>query len=209
MFGYACGETPGPDAGADLLRARHPALAVRGAACRQDAAAGSRCEEPGDPAICRRQAGAGHQGRRLDPALRSDRAATRCARSCARMSLETLPDGWMCDEEQFSRQPDRPLCDRRPRRRRRRHRPQDHRRYLWRRRAAWRRRVFRQGPDQGRPLGRLCGALSREERRRRRARRALHDPGRLCDRRRQAAVVLCRYRRRGATRQSSPRCCRS
>ena len=43
--------------------------------------------------------------------------------------------------------------------------------------------------------GRLCGALSREERRRRRARRALHDPGRLCDRRRQAALVLCRYRR--------------
>ena len=45
--------------------------------------------------------------------------------------------------------------------------------------------------------GRLCRALSRQERRRRGARRALHDPGRLCDRRRQAAVVLCRYRRSG------------
>ena len=53
----------------------------------------------------------------------------------------------------FSRQSDRPLCDRRSRRRRRRDRPQDHRRYLWRRGAAWRRRVFRQGPDQGRSLG--------------------------------------------------------
>jgi hypothetical protein len=55
--------------------------------------------------------------------------------------------------------------------------PQDHRRYLWRRGAAWRRRVFRQGPDKGRPLGCLCGALSREECRRRRSRRSLHDPG--------------------------------
>ena len=45
------------------------------------------------------------------------------------------------------------------------HRAQDHRRHLWRRRPAWRRRFLRQGSDQGRPLGRLCGALSREERR--------------------------------------------
>ena len=42
-------------------------------------------------------------------------------------------------------------------------RPQDHRRHLWRRSPPWRRRLLRQGSDQGRPLGRLCGALSREE----------------------------------------------
>ena len=150
MFGYACSETPGIDAGADLLRARHPALAVRSAACREHAAAGSRLEEPGDAAICRRQAGAGDQGRRLDPAFRPDRARTRCARSCGRTCSKPCPTGWMCDEEQFSRQPDRALCDRRARRRRRRHRPQDHRRHLWRRCAAWRRRVFRQGSDQSR-----------------------------------------------------------
>jgi hypothetical protein len=46
-------------------------------------------------------------------------------------------------------------------------RAQDHRRYLWRRGPAWRRRVLRQGPDQGRPFGRLCRALSRQEHRRR------------------------------------------
>ena len=49
-----------------------------------------------------------------------------------------------------------------------------------------------QGSDQGRPLGRLCGALSRQERRRGRARRPLHDPALLRHRRRQAALDLCR-----------------
>jgi hypothetical protein len=43
-------------------------------------------------------------------------------------------------------------------------RPQDHRRYLWRRSPAWRRRVLGQGSDQGRPLGGLCRALSGQER---------------------------------------------
>ena len=63
-------------------------------------------------------------------------------------------------------------------------RPQDHRRHLRRRGAARRRRVLGQGPDEGRPLGRLRRALRREEHRRRRARRPLPDPGRLRDRRR-------------------------
>jgi S-adenosylmethionine synthetase len=45
-------------------------------------------------------------------------------------------------------------------------RAQDHRRYLWRRGPARRRRVLGQGPDQGRPLGRLYHPLSRQERRR-------------------------------------------
>ena len=40
------------------------------------------------------------------------------------------------------------------------YRPQDHRRHLWRCRPTWRWCVLRQGPDQGRPLGSLCGALS-------------------------------------------------
>ena len=56
----------------------------------------------------------------------------------------------------------------------------------------WRRRVLRQGPDQSRPLSRLCGALSRQERGRRGPRGSLLDPDRLCDRRRQAAFGLCR-----------------
>ena len=37
---------------------------------------------------------------------------------------------------------------------------------------AWRRRLLGQGPDQGRPLGRLCRALSRQEHRRGRPRAA-------------------------------------
>ena len=52
-------------------------------------------------------------------------------------------------------------------------RAQDHRRHLRRRRAARRRRVLGQGPDEGRPLGRLRRALRGEERRRRGARRPL------------------------------------
>ena len=70
--------------------------------------------------------------------------------------VNTLPDGLDVPRGGVLRQPDRALRHRRPRRRHRPHRPQDHRRHLWRRRAAWRRRLLRQGPDQGRPLGRLC-----------------------------------------------------
>ena len=62
-------------------------------------------------------------------------------------------------------EPHRHFRDRRAGRRRRADRPQDHRRHLWRRGAPRRRRVFRQGSDQGRPLGGLCGALSGQERR--------------------------------------------
>ena len=82
------------------------------------------------------------------------------------------------------RQPDRPLRHRRPRRRRRPHRPQDHRRHLRRHGPPRRRRVLRQGPVEGRPLGRLRGALRRQERRRRRPGRPRRGPGRLRDRRR-------------------------
>ena len=81
-------------------------------------------------------------------------------------------------------QPDRPLRHRRPRRRRGPDRPQDHRRHLRRHGPPRRRRVLGQGPVEGRPLGRLRGALGRQERRRRRPRRPRRGPGRLRDRRR-------------------------
>ena len=54
-----------------------------------------------------------------------------------------------------------------------RHRPdraQDHRRHLRRRCASRRRRLLGEGPDEGRPLGRLRRALRGQERRRRRSR---------------------------------------
>ena len=91
------------------------------------------------------------------------------------------------------------------------HGPQDHRRHLWRRGPPRRRRLLRQGPDQGRPLGRLRGALSRQERGGGRPCRSLHDPALLCHRRRQAAVDLCRPRRqpqqdrRGQAREGAER----
>ena len=99
------------------------------------------------------------------------------------------------------RQPDRQVRDRRPDGRRRAHRPEDHRRHLRRRRAARRRRVLGQGPDEGRPLGRLRRALRREERRRRRARRPLPDPGRLRDRRRAPVLDPRRVLRHRARRR--------
>ena len=107
-------------------------------------------------------------------------------------------------------QPDRQLRGRRTGRRLRPDRPQDHRRHLRRLRPARRRRLLRQGPDQGRPLGRLCGALSRQERGGRRPRRALHHPGRLCDRRRRSDVAAGRHprHRQGRRGTSSQRCCR-
>ncbi len=60
-------------------------------------------------------------------------------------------------------------------------------------------------PDQGRSFGSLRRALSRQERRGRRPRRPLHDPGVLRHRRRQAAVDLCRYPRYRQSRRGSSR----
>ena len=108
---------------------------------------------------------------------------------------EVIPAELLSRRDRLPHQPDRQLRDRRPRRRRRPDRAQDHRRHLRRRGPARRRRVQRQGPDQGRPLGRLHHPLPRQEHRRRRPRPALHDPARLRDRRVEAAVALCRHPR--------------
>jgi len=52
---------------------------------------------------------------------------------------------------------------------------------MWRG-PAWRRRLLGQGPDQGRPLRRLCRALPGQERGRRRPGRSLHHSAVLCHR---------------------------
>ena len=80
------------------------------------------------------------------------------------------------------REPDRAVRARRPARRLRAHRPQDHRRHLRRHGPPRRRRVLGQGPDQGRPLGRVRGAPDREGGRRGRARQAVRGAGRVRDR---------------------------
>ncbi len=137
----------------------------------------------------------------------ADRRAT-CRRSSSPTSARRCPTGWITENHRLARQPDRQVRHRRPGRRLRPHRPQDHRRHLRRRGPARRRRVLGQGPDQGRPLGRLRRALSRQERGRRRSRRPLHHPDLLRDRRVAAAVDLrrpARHRpgRRGQAREGA------
>ena len=63
-------------------------------------------------------------------------------------------------------EPHRAVRDRRSEGRHRAHRSQDHRRHLRRYGAARRRVLLGQGPDQGRPVRRVHGALRRQERRR-------------------------------------------
>ena len=107
-----------------------------------------------------------------------------------------LPKGWMPQKDSdFLVNPTGNFVVGGPGRRLRPDRPQDHRRHLRRLRPAWRRRFLRQGSDQGRPLGRLCRALSRQERGRRRPCRTLHHPGRLRDRRRRSDVAPGRHAR--------------
>ncbi len=79
-------------------------------------------------------------------------------------------------------QPDRPVRRRRPDGRRGPDRPQDHRRHLRRVRPPRRRRVLRQGPVEGRPVGRVRDALGRQERRGRGAGRAHRGAGGVRDR---------------------------
>ncbi len=107
-------------------------------------------------------------------------------------------------QDHLAHQSDRQILYRRSRRRRRPHRPQDHRRHLWRRGPAWRRRVLRQGPDQGGSFGGLRRALCRQEHRCRRSCRPLHAAARLRDRRGAAAVDLYRHprHRKGAGGQA-------
>ena len=82
-----------------------------------------------------------------------------------------------------ARQPDRQLRERRPARRLRAHGPQDHRRHVRRHGPARRRCIQRQGPDEGRPVGRLRGAERRQERGRRGHCRAVRGAGRVRHRR--------------------------
>ena len=85
--------------------------------------------------------------------------------------------------EELPRQPHRPLRDRRARGRLRADRPQDHRGHLRRHGPPRRRRVLRQGPVEGGPLGGLRRALRGQERGGRRPGRPLRGAGGLRDRR--------------------------
>ena len=80
-------------------------------------------------------------------------------------------------------QPDRPVRDRRSARRRRAHRPEDHRGHLRRHGPPRRRRLQRQGPVQGGPVGGVRRPLGRQEHRRGQAGPPVRGPGGLRDRR--------------------------
>ena len=117
------------------------------------------------------------------------------------------PEGAAGRGHPYPDQPDRALRDRRPAGRLRPDRPQDHRRHLRRHGPPRRRRLLRQGPDEGRPLGGVRGPLRGEERRRGRAGRALRGPARLRHRRGAAGLdhdrdVRHRQGRRGDHRAS-------
>ena len=205
MFGYACNETP------ELMPAplyyAHKILKILSDARRSGAEKGLGPDaksqvtvryENGKP-VEATQIVVSHQ--HTEEALTSE-DVSRIVRPYVE---KALPAGWITPQDRLAHQPDRQVLHRRPRRRLRPDRPQDHRRHLRRRGAAWRRRLLRQGPDQGRPFGRLCRPLSRQERRRRRPRRPLHDPIVLCDRRRPAAVDLCRPARHRPCRRGQAR----
>ena len=204
----------GADAGATPVFAQYPEVDGRRATLRQAAAARAGREEPGHAAVRRRQAGARDRDRRVDAAQgkgrqararvgrhQRDRPSVREERAAGRM--DAAGGALLCES-------DGPLRHRRTGRRQRAHRAQDHRRHLRRCSPAWRRRVLRQGPLEGRPLGCLRRALPREERGRRRPRRPLHDPALLRDRRRASAVGLCEHgrHRKGGRAEAFDRCCR-
>ena len=171
MFGYACDDTddlmPMPIWLAHRLARRLTAVRKEGtarlpAARRQDPG-DDRVYEDGRPAalstvLISSQHAPGDRHRRPD-AQRPHRARDQAdgARAVPGRRLRG------------ALQPDRRVRARRPARRLRAHRPQDHRRHLRRHGPPRWRRVQRQGPDQGRPLGRVRGAPRRQERGRRRA----------------------------------------
>ena len=161
----------GADAGADLLAHR---LVERQAELRKDGRLP--CLRPDAKSQVTMRYVDGKPGpHRHRGALHAARARGSTHEKIAEAVIEeiikpVLPEGLARRQDQVPGQPDRPLRHRRPAGRLRPHRPQDHRRHLRRRCAARRRRVLRQGPVQGRPLGRLRRALRGEEHRRRRPR---------------------------------------
>jgi len=93
-----------------------------------------------------------------------------------------LPREWLSQTRYLINPTGRFRWGRRAARRLRTDRPQDHRRHVRRGLPARGRRIFRQGPVQGGPLGRLRGALRGEKRGRRGSGAPVPDSGQLRNR---------------------------
>ena len=162
-----------PDADADLARAPARAPPGRGPQVRRRCRTCAPTARPRSPSSTRT---AGPKRLSMRPHLHPDRPGRRHRDHAqarpprARHPAARCPTQFADDDFDVLVQPDRQLRARRPARRLRAHRPQDHRRHLRRHGPPRRRRVQRQGPDQGRPLGRVRGAPRRQEHRRRRHR---------------------------------------
>ena len=123
----------------------------------------------------------------------------------ATSSSQAHPEEAARQEDQVPHQPDRPLRRRRADGRLRPHRPQDHRRHLRRHGPSRRRRLLRQGPVEGRPLGRVLRALHRQEHRRGGARAAAarcSSPTPSASPSRSRSGQHLRHRRRSTTTRS-------
>ena len=220
---------PGPDvrlrlqrgagvhAGPAVLLAPAGRTAGQGAQVRQAQVAASGRQVAGDPALRGRHQQDPRPRRRgaVHPARRG-----REAEAAGRGRLRDDPGAGaaegmagLAEEEQGAHQPDRQVRHRRAGGRLRPDRPQDHRRHLRRHGPPRRRRVLRQGPVQGRSLGRLRGALRRQEHRGRRPGRPLRGAGVVRHRRCRADLDLgdhLRHRQdqRRQDREADPRALR-
>ena len=214
MFGFAVRRDARADAAADRARAPAGRAADRGAQGRHRARTCARTARPRSPSSTSTASRSASTPSSSPASTPPTSTSTRCSSPTSRStsSVRCSPSfGIDTDGLPAAGQPDRPVRDRRPDGRRRPDRPQDHRRHLRRLRPPRRRRVLRQGPVQGRPLGGVRDALGGQERRRRRARHQVRGAGRLRDRQGRAGGLVrrdLRHRDRRPGRRSPTRCCR-